>query len=68
MIVVERGESDTNHKVQYPFYFISEVLSDIETLAFPHHEVGLCPTNHISQAFPLLSGTLDRSSHFINAG
>jgi hypothetical protein len=27
-IVVERGESDTNHKTQYPVYFVSEVLSD----------------------------------------
>jgi hypothetical protein len=27
-IVIERGESDTNHKIQYPVYFVSEVLSD----------------------------------------
>jgi ribonuclease HI len=26
-IVVERGESDTNRKIQYPVYFVSEVLS-----------------------------------------
>jgi hypothetical protein len=28
MIVIERGESGTNCKIQYPFYFISEVLID----------------------------------------
>jgi hypothetical protein len=33
-IVVERGESDTNRKVQYPVYFISEVLSDSKTQYF----------------------------------
>jgi hypothetical protein len=27
-IVVEWEESKTNHKIQYPIYFISEVLSD----------------------------------------
>jgi hypothetical protein len=26
-IIVERGESDTDHKIQYPVYFINEVLS-----------------------------------------
>jgi hypothetical protein len=30
-IVIEKGESDTNRKVQYPIYFISEVLSDSKT-------------------------------------
>jgi hypothetical protein len=33
-IVVERGESDTNHKIQYPVYFSSEVLSDSKTRYF----------------------------------
>jgi hypothetical protein len=33
-IIIERGESKTNHKVQYPFYFISEVLSDSKTRYF----------------------------------
>jgi hypothetical protein len=27
-IIIEREESDTNRKIQYPIYFISEVLSD----------------------------------------
>jgi hypothetical protein len=27
-IVIERGESETDHKIQYSYYFISEVLSD----------------------------------------
>jgi hypothetical protein len=34
-IVVERGESDTNHKIQYQVYFISEVLSDSKSWYFP---------------------------------
>jgi hypothetical protein len=33
-IVVERGESDTNHKIQYPIYFASEVLSDSKSRYF----------------------------------
>jgi ribonuclease HI len=33
-IVIERGESDTNRKIQYPVYFISEVLSDSKTQYF----------------------------------
>jgi hypothetical protein len=33
-IVVERGESYTNRKIQYPVYFISEVLSDSKTQYF----------------------------------
>jgi hypothetical protein len=31
VISVERGESGTNHKTQYPVYFISEVLSISKT-------------------------------------
>jgi hypothetical protein len=34
-IVIERGELDTNYKIQYPVYFISEVLSDSKTRYFP---------------------------------
>jgi hypothetical protein len=33
-IIVKRGESGTNHKFQYPVYFISEVLSDSKTRYF----------------------------------
>jgi hypothetical protein len=33
-IVVERGESDTNRKIQYPVYFINKVLSDSKTQYF----------------------------------
>jgi hypothetical protein len=33
-IIIERGESDTNRKVQYSVYFISEVLSNSKTRYF----------------------------------
>jgi hypothetical protein len=33
-IVIERGESDSNRKIQYPVYFISEVLSYFKTQYF----------------------------------
>jgi hypothetical protein len=33
-IIVERGESDTNRKIQYPIYFISEALNDSMTRYF----------------------------------
>jgi hypothetical protein len=34
IIVVERGKSNTNCKIQYPIYFISEVLSDYKIRYF----------------------------------
>jgi hypothetical protein len=33
-IVVEWWESGTNHKIQYPMYFISKVLNDSKTQYF----------------------------------
>jgi hypothetical protein len=33
-IIINRGESDTNHKIQYPVYFVSEVLSDSKSRYF----------------------------------
>jgi hypothetical protein len=33
-IIIEQGESDSNRKIQYPFYIISEVLSDSKTWYF----------------------------------
>jgi hypothetical protein len=33
-IIIKRGESDTNRKIEYPVYFISEVLSDSKTQYF----------------------------------
>jgi hypothetical protein len=33
-IVIERGESDTNRKIQYPVYIVSEVLSDSKSQYF----------------------------------
>jgi hypothetical protein len=34
IIIIEQGESNTNRKIQYPVYFISEVLSDSKTQYF----------------------------------
>jgi hypothetical protein len=34
IIIVEQGESDTNRKIRYPVYFVSEVLSDSKTRYF----------------------------------
>jgi hypothetical protein len=33
-IVVERGESDTNCKIQYPVYFVRDMLSDSKSQYF----------------------------------
>jgi hypothetical protein len=33
-IVIERGESDTNRKIQYPIYFVNKVLSDSKSRYF----------------------------------
>jgi hypothetical protein len=33
-IVVEWGELDTNHKIQYPVYFVNEVFSDSKSRYF----------------------------------
>jgi CRISPR/Cas system-associated protein Csx1 len=33
-IVVEQGESETNYKIQYLVYFVSEVLSESKTWYF----------------------------------
>jgi hypothetical protein len=33
-IVIEQGESDTNREIQYPVYFVSQVLSDSKTRYF----------------------------------
>jgi hypothetical protein len=34
MINIEQGELGTNHKIYYPVYFMSEVLSDSKTRYF----------------------------------
>jgi hypothetical protein len=44
-IIIKRGESDTNRKIQYPVYFISEVLSDSKTQYF--HIMKLAYTSRI---------------------
>jgi hypothetical protein len=33
-VVMERGESDTDRKIQYPVYFVSKVLSDSKSWYF----------------------------------
>jgi hypothetical protein len=34
IIIVKWGELETNHKIQYPVHFVSEVLSDSKTEYF----------------------------------
>jgi hypothetical protein len=58
-IVVERGESDTNHKIQYLVYFISEVLSDSNTRYFHIMKftyallITSCKLSHYFQAYQI---------------
>jgi hypothetical protein len=66
-IVVERRESDTNRKIQYPVYLVSEVLSDSNSV-FSYHEARLRITDYVSQAIPLFSGAPDIGSHIIDSG
>jgi hypothetical protein len=63
-IVVERGESDTNRKIQYQIYFVSEVLSDSKTQYF--HIMKL--TYALPIAIPLFLGAPDRGPHIIDSG
>jgi ribonuclease HI len=55
-IVVERGESGINRKIQYPVYFISEVLSDSKTRYF-----------HIMKLAYALLITSHKLSHYFQA-
>jgi hypothetical protein len=55
-IIVEWGESDTNHKIQYPVYFISKVLSDSKTRYF-----------HIMKLTYVLLITSRKLSHYFQA-
>jgi ethanolamine utilization protein EutP (predicted NTPase) len=55
-IVVEQGESYTNRKIQYPVYFVSEVLSDSKTQYF-----------HIMKLAYALLITSHKLSHYFQA-
>jgi ribonuclease HI len=55
-IVIEQGESDTNYKIQYLVYFISEVLSDLKTWYF-----------HIMKLAYTLLITSRKLSHYFQA-
>jgi hypothetical protein len=55
-IIVERGESDTNRKIQYLVYFVSEVLSDSKTRYF-----------HIMKLAYALLITSRKLSHYFQA-
>jgi hypothetical protein len=52
-IIIEWGESDTNRKIQYPVYFVSEVLSDSKTRYF-----------HIMKLAYILLMTSRKLSHY----
>jgi hypothetical protein len=55
-IVIERGESDTNRKIQYPVYFVCEVLSDSKSWYF-----------HIMKLAYALLITFRKLSHYFQA-
>jgi hypothetical protein len=55
-IVVEWGESDTNRKIQYPVYFVSEVLSNSKSWYF-----------HIMKLTYTLVITARKLSHYFQA-
>jgi hypothetical protein len=55
-IVVKRGVSNTNRKIQYPVYFVSEVLSDSKTQYF-----------HIMKLAYALLITSRKLSHYFQA-
>jgi hypothetical protein len=55
-IIIEWGESDTNRKIQYPVYFVSEVLSDSNTRYF-----------HIMKLLYALLITSRKLSHYFQA-
>jgi hypothetical protein len=56
VIIVKRGESSTNRKIQYLVYFISEVLSDSKTRYF-----------HIMKSAYALLITSRKLSHYFQA-
>jgi hypothetical protein len=55
-VVIERGESNTNRKIQYPIYFVSEVLSDSKPRYF-----------HIMKLAYALLITAHKLSHYFQA-
>jgi hypothetical protein len=56
VIVIDRGELDTNRKIQYPVYFVREVLSDSKTQYF-----------HIMKLAYALLITSHKLSHYFQA-
>jgi hypothetical protein len=67
-IIIKRGESNTNHKIQYPIYFISEVLSNSKKSVFSYQEAHIHITDYVSQAVPLFLGAPNRGPHNIDSG
>jgi ethanolamine utilization protein EutP (predicted NTPase) len=55
-IVIERGELETNRKIQYPVYFVSKVLSDSKSQYF-----------HIMKLAYALLITACKLSHYFQA-
>jgi hypothetical protein len=55
-IIVERRDLDTNRKIQYPVYFVSEVLSNSKTRYF-----------HIMKVAYALLITARKLSHYFQA-
>jgi hypothetical protein len=60
-IIIEWGGGGLGYELQNPVPGLLHQRSaeQLKDSVFLHHEVGLHPANHIPQAFPLFSGTLD---------
>jgi hypothetical protein len=71
-IIVERGESGTNRKIQYPIYFISEVLSDSKTRYFNIMKLAYallitsCKLSHYFQGHPIEVHTSSTLGEILN--
>jgi hypothetical protein len=67
-IVVERGESETNRKIQYLVYFINEVLSDSKTQYFHIMRLSYALLHTSHKLVGLLLGAPNRGPHTIDYG
>jgi hypothetical protein len=71
-IIIERGESDTNHKNHSPLYFVDEVLSDSMSQYFHIMKLAYailiiaCKLSHYFQAHRIEVHTLSTLGEILN--